>query len=120
MNEDFVIEKDVLIKYKGKNKKIEIPEGIKTIGKSVFLNNKKLEEIILPPSVEIIDDGAFYACENLKKINLENVKIINKYSFTRCYSLKEMNVTNLELCDSDNFRNMLSLEKITLSKINDS
>ena len=50
-----------------------VPDGVKSIGKEAFRNNKKLESIKLPPSVKTIDDYAFYGCSNLEEINLENV-----------------------------------------------
>ena len=50
-----------------------VPDGVKSIGKEAFRNNKKLESIKLPPSIKTIDDYAFYGCSNLEEINLENV-----------------------------------------------
>ena len=37
MNKDFVIENDVLIKYKGTSKSVVVPEGVKKIGEKAFL-----------------------------------------------------------------------------------
>ena len=47
------------------NKKFEIPEGIRTIGKEVFVNtdwdifNTKIKEVVIPKNVEKIEEGAF-------------------------------------------------------------
>ena len=48
------------------NKKFEIPEGIESIGREVFVNtdwdifNTKVKEVIIPKTIEKIEEGAFY------------------------------------------------------------
>ena len=60
--------------------KVDFPDGLKEIGKSAFSDNSgwkdkpstatAIEEVILPDTVEIIGDGAFAYCDNLKKLRL--------------------------------------------------
>ena len=50
-------------------KKVILPEGLKTIGESVF-NGSKLEEVYIPSTVESIGENSFAGCKNLKKVHL--------------------------------------------------
>ena len=50
-------------------KSFSIPMGITRLGRSAFAYTD-LENITIPNSVEVIDDGAFYKCENLKTVKL--------------------------------------------------
>ena len=61
--------------------KVVIPEGVTAIESYAFAKLTKLEEVVLPSTLNKIGVGAFLGCENLKKINLENVKFINKEAF---------------------------------------
>lgn len=50
-----------------------------------------LTEFIIPSSVTIINEGAFYECESLVKIEIpSSVTDIEKYAFRCCTSLKEI------------------------------
>lgn len=66
-----------------------LPEGIKSLGKSMFSYNKELTEIRIPASVTEIDDRAFIGCTNLKKIIFlgDKVKRIGNSVFQDCESL---------------------------------
>ena len=56
--------------------KITIPEGVKRIGYSSFEENNSLTQVILPSTLEEIDQCAFAGCTNLKSITLpDNTKI---------------------------------------------
>lgn len=56
-------------------KKIELPKSVQRIEYSAFYSRGKgfsgLEEINIPESVYYIGDYAFYGCDSLKKINIE-------------------------------------------------
>ena len=58
--EDFVINGDCLIRYKGHSSEVVIPDGIATIEKWAFMNNTTLSSITLPNSLREIKDTAFY------------------------------------------------------------
>ena len=46
---------------------------------------------VIPNSVEIIDELAFFRCENLKTINIpEGVKIIKSQAFSYCYGMESI------------------------------
>ena len=66
-----------------------LPEGIKSLGKSMFSNNKEITEIVIPASVTEIEDCAFYGCTKLKKIIFlgHEIKRIGNSAFQNCESL---------------------------------
>ncbi|MBQ9242674.1 MAG: leucine-rich repeat domain-containing protein [Proteobacteria bacterium] len=67
-----------IISYKGSQKRIVIPDGIKDIGANAFQNNQTIEEVILPNSVWNIGQAAFKNCKSLKHVSLPN----NEYFVT--------------------------------------
>ena len=77
-------------------KTIIIEEGITEIGHCAFMGNleginggyngidllKNLETVVLPDSLEVIEDYAFSGCKNLTKVYFsDNLKSIGKYAF---------------------------------------
>ena len=93
--------------------KVIIPEGVTHINEYAFANLTALEEVVLPSTLINIGVGAFYGCENLKKINLENVKFINKNAFSG--PLKEIKDENDKVIDS--YYAGCALEEINLDSI---
>lgn len=115
--DDFVIiNKSILLKYKGSDSEVKIPETIKTIASSAFYCNNtitkiilpdineipdlafcccnKLEEINIPKSVTKIGENAFYET-NLKSITIPgNVKAIHYFAFGKCDNLKRVILEN--------------------------
>ena len=70
---------------------VAVPEGVETISYGAFYKCYAIEEIILPPSVSVIEERAFHGCENLKSAVLnEGLRSLGKDAFMRCYSLAEI------------------------------
>ena len=69
---NFVIENETLKCYKGSAGIVSIPQGIKTIGCHAFDGNKMLVKLVIPESVEYIDDCAFMGCKSLSNIDMLN------------------------------------------------
>lgn len=89
---DFKIRNGVLTKYLGAEEIITIPEGVKSISTFAFTENYKLrgivKQIILPKSLEIIEDGAFADLELMEKIIIpKGVGVIGRVAFRGCKSL---------------------------------
>ncbi len=62
INEDgaFVIDEDgALTKYSGGSPVVEVPEGVKTIASGAFDSSKKLTQVVLPATLQAIEDYAF-------------------------------------------------------------
>jgi len=65
-----------------------LPQGLLRIGKSALAGHTSLKSIIIPDSVEEIDDSAFNCCCELIEIRFgTNLKRIGDYAFWRMNSL---------------------------------
>ncbi|GHU96215.1 hypothetical protein FACS189479_09900 [Spirochaetia bacterium] len=83
--ENFEVSNDILIKYKGPDGDVSIPDGIKVIGKEAFYNRDKITSVKIPSSVTNISEEAFYGCESLKSLSIpSNVKYIKDNAFDLC------------------------------------
>ena len=61
---------------------LRIPWGVERIGKESIKNVEKIEEIIFPESVKVIEEKAFTKCQGLKRITIPgSVKIIGRSAF---------------------------------------
>ena len=72
-------DKETIIKYPEgkKGSSYNIPNSVRTIGESAFLNCDKLKEIKIPSGVKKIDLDMFSDCKNLKSLYLsKNIKHI--------------------------------------------
>jgi hypothetical protein len=58
-------------------KKFAVPEGILSLEKDAFNNSFYLEEVTLPSTISYIDDYAFYACQQLKKLRVRKTDPIS-------------------------------------------
>ena len=85
--------------------KVEVAEGLTSIdgtaingtyvGTYSFDNCTKLQEVILPDSIQTIGQGAFARCTNLKQINLSNnMSRLYDYTFQQCTSLWTITIPN--------------------------
>lgn len=71
--------------------KIEIGDGITSIGENSFCEAKKLEEVELPDTLREIGYGAFWDCEALTSIEIpETVRVIGDAAFWCCYNLQKV------------------------------
>ena len=89
MKNDFIIEKGVLLEYKGSDVEINIPEGIFTIGTQAFESNKSVIKVVFPKSLRVINPLAFMGCSGLKEVVFnEGLKSIGNAAFSFCTSLE--------------------------------
>ena len=85
---EFEIIGDELIRYKGKEAVVRIPEGIVSIEASAFWNNTFVREVVLPSTLERIGGDCFYYCTNLEKVTIsEKVSIMGNNPFAGCPKL---------------------------------
>ncbi len=140
MDEGFVIENGVLLRYTGEAHSIKVPDGVRAIGKEVFKGMswiteialpegleeigsnafkgcRKLTEIVLPESVRIIGELAFHRCHSLVSVRIpEQVDVLRKGTFLCCDSLKTVHAPGVKKLEMQTFANDTKLTDITFSK----
>jgi len=77
-----------------------IPDTVKVIGDSAFYSCKGLTGLSIPEGVTTIGESAFMACPYLRKVNFPNsLTEIGEYAFCDCFNLKDIvipdNVTKI-------------------------
>ena len=72
-------------------KKIELPEGLRSIGKEAF-QNTHIEDIKLPSSITIIEDSTFRQSKLCSITFPTSLSRINDFAFCDCRSLKIINL----------------------------
>jgi hypothetical protein len=97
--------------------KVEIKQGITSIGNSSFLNCYGLTSISIPDSVTIISWSAFSGCSALTFINIpENVTKIEYYAFEGCSSLTSINIPEkVTSIGQGSFINCFALASVNIS-----
>ena len=63
----------------------------------------KLSEVILPSTVKIIEDNAFYGCSMLSSISLANVETIGSRAFCLCAKLTSLSLDNVKEIGNSSF-----------------
>jgi len=88
---DFKMEGTTLIKYRGDDTNISIPNTVEVIGEKAFENNKNVEVIVMPKSVQNIEAYAFWGCDNLNTVVLgSGLSEVGDFAFANCKSLKHI------------------------------
>lgn len=97
---DFYISGTILMKYRGSEERVCVPEGISVIEEGCFENNSAIGKVLLPNSVREIRENAFKGCVSMQTIELsKDLRFIEKGAFENCKKLLKItlpeNVTRL-------------------------
>ena len=113
---DFTVEGGELVKYKGTEKTVTVPDTVTSIGESAFENNKSVEKVILPNSVKVIRAYAFWGCDNLKTVTLgKGLTSIDDFAFMNCTGLETMKIpSNIRRIGNQAFAECKRFEDITI------
>lgn len=89
---DFLIDKNgVLWYYKGDREDVVIPDKVKIIERSVFLNHDEIKSIQLPKNLSLINNYAFSGCARIKEIKIpDTVESIGSFAFSNCSRLERI------------------------------
>lgn len=98
-------------------KEVEILGNVTELKNSCFHSCKKLEKVILPSTLEKVDDYAFYRCEKLTDMRLpDKVTSIGNYAFDYCFAIQEFYIpASLESIGYGALDEMKGLKRFTLS-----
>ena len=114
---DFEIDEDgELTRYRGFDKNVVIPNGVKGIGSYAFYEDTIMESVSIPGSVTYIDSYAFSWCTGLKSITIpDSVTVLGAYVFSGCSSLKTISLSNgIKEIKKNTFYGCEILETITI------
>ena len=90
---DFLIERSVLISYKGNKTDIVIPDTVLKIGNNAFSNCEYITSVTIPESVKHIGNSSFSNCRSLVNILIpDSVEAIENYAFSKCTSLASITI----------------------------
>ena len=100
----FVVVNGILFDYCGSGGEIVIS----------FFRCTKITKVIIPPSVQVIDDGAFNECTKLKSVHIDGgLKYIGKKAFSDCRSLVSIFISETAgIIEEDAFAGCIMLESI--------
>lgn len=115
---DFLIKDSVLMKYRGKDTKVVLFDGVNEIGQDAFFYFSDIESIIIPNGVTKLCKSAFGGCTSLKEIKLPDSLItIGESSFSNCKSLTNITIpNNVTSIDKYAFECCSSLNSIVIPK----
>ncbi len=78
--------------YRGEIRRLELADGITSIGKLAFYDCSALVGADLPKKVKTIGDMAFAGCTSLESVWMPGVQALGEYAFSRCFALKGVNL----------------------------
>ena len=115
---DFRMEGSTLVKYRGSEKNVTIPDTVEVIGKSAFEDNKSVELVVLPNSVKRVEAYAFWGCDNLDTVVLGRGLIgVGDYAFAKCTGLEQMTLpANVTSVGVQAFGDCVNLRDISIPK----
>lgn len=94
---------------------LELPEGLSIIGQYAF-SYSDITKVNFPSTLKTIGKNAFYDCDELKKVELnDGLENIYDYAFSGCASLEEVMIPNsITIIPDCCFSNCTSLSKIEI------
>lgn len=113
---DFVIEGGTLVKYRGKEKNVTIPDTVNVIGEGAFEGNTNIELVVIPNSVKRIDPYAFWWCDNLDTVVLgTGLTEVGDYAFAGCTGLVQMTIPkNISYIGINAFSDCVNMKDIRI------
>lgn len=99
-------------------KEVVMPEKLKNIGYGTFCGCRMLQEIMIPSTVQKIENLAFKGCSKLKKITLPyGLKSLGVSAFRNCDSLEEMRIPGtLKKIPNSLFAGCKNLRKVVIEE----
>lgn len=113
---DFVMEGSTLVKYRGTEKNVSVPDTVEVIGESAFEDKTHIELVVLPNSVKRIEAYAFWGCDNLDTVVLgRGLTEVGDYAFAGCKGLEQMTIpANVTSIGIQAFGDCVNMTDITI------
>ena len=111
---DFQTQGSTLVKYRGTEERVTIPDTVEVVGESAFENNQKVQFVVIPKSVKRLDAYVFWGCNNLEEVVLgKGMTAVDEYSFAGCTGLKQITIPeNIQSIDAQAFAGCVNLTDI--------
>ena len=111
---DFQTQGSTLVKYRGTEQRVTIPDTVEVVGESAFENNQKVQFVVIPKSVKRLDAYVFWGCNNLEEVVLgKGLTAVDEYSFAGCTGLKQITIPeNIQSIDAQAFAGCVNLTDI--------
>ena len=111
---DFQTQGSTLVKYRGTEERVTIPDTVEVVGESAFENNQKVQFVVIPKSVKRLDAYVFWGCNNLEEVVLgKGLTAVDEYSFAGCTGLKQITIPeNILSIDAQAFAGCVNLTDI--------
>ena len=111
---DFQTQGSTLVKYRGTEERVTIPDTVEVVGESAFENNQKVQFVVISKSVKRLDAYVFWGCNNLEEVVLgKGLTAVDEYSFAGCTGLKQITIPeNVQSIDAQAFAGCVNLTDI--------
>jgi|UniRef100_UPI003FF002DE hypothetical protein len=111
---DFQTQGSTLVKYRGTEERVTIPDTVEVVGESAFENNQKVQFVVIPKSVKRLEAYVFWGCNNLEEVVLgKGLTAVDEYSFAGCTGLKQITIPeNIQSIDAQAFAGCVNLTDI--------
>lgn len=108
--------KKLLAFPQGRAGSYKIPESVKEIAPGAFFNCQHLKEVVLNEDLEVISDSAFYLCESLEDIKMnKSLRMIGRAAFGICRKLKNIELPEgLQKIKDEAFMGCDNFSKLTI------
>ncbi len=113
---DFKMEGSTLVKYRGTEKNVSVPDTVEVVGKGAFEDNANIELVVLPNSVKRIEEYAFWGCGKLDTVVLgKGLSEVGDYAFAGCKGLTQMSLpSNVTSVGVQAFGDCVNLKDISI------
>lgn len=118
MSENFEIREHVLVRYRGLEPEITVPQEVTEIGEGAFSNCHFAEKICLHDGITKIGNHAFGGCRALREVKIpDSVTELGEYTFQYCDRLNRVKFSeNLKQIRDGVFRHCTALETLEFPK----
>jgi len=115
---DFRMNGSTLVKYRGADKNVTLPDTVEVIGRGAFEDNTNIELVVVPNSVKRIDPYAFWGCDHLDTVVLgKGLTDVGDYAFAGCKGLEQMTIpSNITTIGIEAFADCINMKDISIPR----